>query len=52
MCTKCAQLNDRIAHYHKLARQLTDQPTLDGIAGLVKQMTDEKVARHPELKGE
>ena len=52
MCTKCAELNDKIAHYDKLAKQVTDRRTLDGIAGLVKQMTDEKAGLHPELRGE
>jgi hypothetical protein len=49
MCAKCTELNDQIARYYKLAKQVTDQRTLEGIAGLVKQMTDEKAGLHPEL---
>jgi len=52
MCAKCTQLTDKIAHYNKLAKQVSDQRTLDAIAGLVKQMTDEKVGLHPELRCE
>jgi hypothetical protein len=51
MCAKCIELDDRIAHYDKLARLVTDQRTLEGIASLTKEMKDEKVELHPKLKG-
>jgi hypothetical protein len=50
MCPKCNELNDKIAHYRRMALYITDQLTLDGIERLIKRMTDEKTAIHHELK--
>jgi hypothetical protein len=52
MCAKCTPLTDKIAHYNKLAKHVTDERTLDVIADMVKQMTDEKAGLHPALRCE
>jgi hypothetical protein len=44
MCDKCTEFDSKIAHYRRMAFRLTDQQTLDGIAGLVKQMAADKAA--------
>ena len=48
MCKKCAELDGKIEHYRRISTHVTDQLTLDGIAGLIKQMLAEKAALHPE----
>jgi len=50
MCNKCTELDDKIEHYKRIATYVTDQLTLDGIAGLIKQMTTEKAALHAEQR--
>jgi hypothetical protein len=52
MCVKCNEFDNKIAHYQRIAVHVTDQQTLEGIAGLIKQMTAEKAAIHcePEKK--
>jgi hypothetical protein len=48
MCPKCVELDGKIARYKELRTQITDQLTIDGIAMLIWQMTDQKAALHPE----
>jgi hypothetical protein len=48
MCDKCDELDGKIEHYRKLASALSDPLTLDGIAGLIKEMEAQKVQFHPE----
>jgi len=48
MCKRCSELDDKIQHYQRISTHLTDQLTLDGIAGLIKQMLAEKATLHPE----
>jgi hypothetical protein len=50
MCERCAELDGKIEHYQRISTHVTDQLTLDGIAGLIKQMLAEKAALHPEQK--
>ena len=50
MCDRCAKLDQKIAHYREMALRITDQQTLDGIAGLVKQMAADKAAMRCEKK--
>jgi hypothetical protein len=52
MCNKCKEFDDKIAHYQRIASNITDQLTLDGIAGLIKQMTADKatIRCEPEKK--
>ena len=47
MCEKCAQLDEKIVHCKALSRQITDQPTLDGIAILIGQYEVQKRELHP-----
>ena len=44
MCEKCNEFDSKIAHYRRIAIHMTDQQTLDGIAGLIKRMMVEKAA--------
>ena len=44
MCVKCNEFDSKIAHYQRIAIRVTDQQTLEGIAGLIKQMTADKAA--------
>jgi hypothetical protein len=48
MCGKCSELDEKIAHYRRMAVHITDQLTLDGIAELIKLRTAEKAAIHCE----
>jgi hypothetical protein len=48
MCKKCTELDDKIAHYKRISTYITDQITLDGIAGLIRKLEVEKAALHPE----
>jgi hypothetical protein len=50
MCKKCTEIDDKIEHYKRISTYVTDQLTLDGIAGLIKQMRVEKAALHAEQK--
>jgi hypothetical protein len=47
MCETCTQLDDKIAHYVRLATAVTDQLTLEAIEKLVAELRDEKAALHP-----
>jgi hypothetical protein len=48
MCEKCVELDKKIEQYRALARKVTNQPTLDAIAVLIKKMEARKAALHPE----
>ncbi len=48
MCEKCIELDGMINHYEKLARMITDQRILDGIAKVIETANAEKAALHPE----
>ena len=50
MCKKCTELDDKIEHYKRISTCVTDQLTLDGIDGLIKQMMAEKAALHSEQR--
>jgi hypothetical protein len=48
MCERCVELDAKIDHYQKLARMITDQRVLDGIAKVIETANAEKAALHPE----
>ena len=48
MCEKCELIDERIAHYKRLARAITDPLMLAKIRVLLRQMDAEKIALHPE----
>ena len=48
MCEKCKELDDRVERYQHLARNVTDERTLAGIHGLIKELEAEKAALHRE----
>ena len=52
MCKRCTELDDKIEHYKRISTYVTDQLTLEGIAGLIKQIRAEKATLHPVLSGE
>jgi hypothetical protein len=48
MCERCVELDAKIDHYLELARMITDQAILDGIAKSIDKANAEKAALHPE----
>lgn len=48
MCEKCAELDGKIEHYQRIARWVTDKPTLEGIDILIAKYEADKKALHPE----
>jgi hypothetical protein len=48
MCEKCVELDAKIGRYEQMARLITDQRTLDGIAKAIEEANAEKTALHPE----
>ena len=48
MCTKCIEVDAKIAHYKRMAILVTDQKALDGIASMIKSMTADKAANRCE----
>jgi hypothetical protein len=48
MCEKCVELDAKIDRYKQMARMITDQRTLDGIAKIIEEANAEKGALHPE----
>jgi hypothetical protein len=50
MCDKCIELDGKMERYQRLSSRITDQRTLDGIAGLIASMKAQKTALHPEQK--
>ena len=46
----CTKLDQKIAHHGNIAVRITDKQTLDGIARLIKEMTDTKATLHCEPK--
>jgi hypothetical protein len=51
MSEKCIELDAKIGRYEQMARMITDQRTLDGIAKVIEEANAEKkAALHPERK--
>jgi hypothetical protein len=48
MCEKCVELDAKIDRYKQLARLITDQWILDGIAKAIDKANAEKAALHPD----
>ena len=48
MCEKCVELDAKIDRYKQMARMITDQRTLDGIAKIIEEASAEKAALHSE----
>ena len=48
MCEKCADIDERIAHYERIAHSITDKVTLDRILELIIKLDAEKAALHSE----
>jgi hypothetical protein len=48
MCDKCTELDEKIAHYRKLAAAVLDQPALAGIHILIAKYQADKKTAHPD----
>ncbi|SHN80770.1 hypothetical protein SAMN05444170_4499 [Bradyrhizobium erythrophlei] len=48
MCEKCVEIDSKIERYKRLARQMSDKRTLEGIDELIRQHEAEKTALHPK----
>ena len=49
MCDVCVEIDKKIEHYRRLARQVADQPTRDGIERLIAQCYATKIGLHATL---
>lgn len=48
MCDACNQLDQKIAHYRKVMKAMTDQLTIERIAALVAELETQKTTIHPK----
>jgi hypothetical protein len=48
MCEQCKELDAKIEHYQRVARNITDQKTVDGLNKLISDMQRKRAALHPE----
>jgi hypothetical protein len=48
MCEQCKELDAKIEHYQRVARNITDQKTIDGLNKLISDMQRKRAALHPE----
>jgi hypothetical protein len=48
VCDKCEAIDQKIEHYERIERGVSDQLTLDRIKTAVAELTAEKVAMHPQ----
>jgi beta-phosphoglucomutase-like phosphatase (HAD superfamily) len=46
MCEKCMELDRKIEHYRELTQSRTDQPTIDGLKELIRDLHEQKIALH------
>jgi hypothetical protein len=46
MCEKCKELDQKIEHYQELSRSITDQPTIDSLNELIRDLYERKIALH------
>ena len=49
MCDKCQQLEKKIERYRKVAFSINDQPTIDRLNELIKDMEAEKAKKYGRL---
>jgi hypothetical protein len=48
MCERCDEIDGRIEHYRKLAKDVSDKRALEAIDSMVADMKVQKRALHPE----
>ena len=48
MCEKCAELDERIDRYHRVASSISDQLTIDRIKDMIADLKAQKAALHAE----
>jgi hypothetical protein len=48
MCEQCKELDAKIEHYQRVARNITDQKTIDGLMKLIAEMKRKRATLHPE----
>jgi hypothetical protein len=47
VCDRCSQIDERILHYHELAKLVLDKGVLESIAQLIANLEAEKRILHP-----
>jgi hypothetical protein len=50
MCERCDEIDVKIDHYRRVAKMITDKPTLDGIDQLCAELEATKASLHPEAE--
>ena len=48
MCDKCTELDEKIDHYRRISRSITDQLTIDRINEVIAKYEAQKAALHPD----
>jgi hypothetical protein len=48
MCDNCEAIDQKVEHYERVARGVTDQLTIERMKALIKEMHEQKAALHPE----
>jgi hypothetical protein len=51
MCDKCAELDDKVEHYQRIASRITDQAMLAGIKELIERAKAQKAELPNSSKG-
>lgn len=46
MCEQCKEIDKR--HYERVARNITDQQTIDGLMKLIADLKRKRAALHPD----
>jgi hypothetical protein len=50
MCEKCVEFDEKIEHYRRLSRLITDQKTIEQLELFIEKWRAEKAALHPEAQ--
>lgn len=48
MCEQCKELDAKIEHYERVARNITDQQTIDSLMKLIADRKRKRAAMHPD----
>jgi hypothetical protein len=48
MCSKCVEIDDKIARYITIVRSIVDPLTVDRTNGLIVELLAQKAILHPE----
>jgi|SoiMethySBSTD1v2_1073268.scaffolds.fasta_scaffold820105_1 hypothetical protein len=50
MCTKCNEIDKKIARYARLSSSVTDPVTIDRFKQLIDELEADKTALHPDRR--